>query len=116
MEANPAVIYDKKDRMYKKFETERLQCLEAFCKTDPCQQTNDDDVLKKAVSNSSDEGGAGEVEEEEDQDVFIQKERAKRIRKLTRGLHEFTGVLLEGERKCNKGWSDEAGMVAFENM
>jgi hypothetical protein len=46
-------------------------------------------------------------------DTFILKERAKKTRKLTRGLCEFTGVPSEGERKC-KGWSDE-GMVAFEN-
>ena len=42
----------------------------------------------------------------------IAKERAKKTRKLTRHLREFTEVLSEGERKC-KGWSDE-GMLAFE--
>ena len=42
----------------------------------------------------------------------IAKERAKKTRKLTRHLREFTGVPSEGERKC-KGWSDE-GMRAFE--
>jgi hypothetical protein len=46
-------------------------------------------------------------------DTFIIKERAKKTRKLTRGLRVFTGVPLQGERKC-KGWLDE-GMVAFEN-
>jgi hypothetical protein len=45
--------------------------------------------------------------------TFILKERAKKTRKLTRGLREFTGVPSEGQRKC-KGWSDER-MVAFEN-
>jgi hypothetical protein len=30
------VIYDKNDRTYKKLEKERVEWLEAFCKTDPC--------------------------------------------------------------------------------
>ena len=54
--------------------------MESFCKTVLCQQTNDD-VLKKASSNSSDESGR----EEEDQDMFIQKERAKKARKINKG-------------------------------
>jgi hypothetical protein len=37
---------------------------------------------------------------------------AKKRRKWTRELHDFSGVSSEGERK-HKGWSDE-GMVAFE--
>jgi hypothetical protein len=44
--------------------------------------------------------------------VVILKKRAKKMRKLTRGLREFTGVPSEGGRKC-KGWSNK-GMVAFK--
>ena len=106
-DANPAVIYDHRNRIYKRLEKERVQWLEAFCKTDTCQQTIDD-VLKKAASNNIDEGGGDKV----NQDMFIQKERTKKARKLAKGLHQFTGVALEGERKC-KGWSNE-GMEAFE--
>jgi hypothetical protein len=40
------------------------------------------------------------------------KEKAKKRRKLTRELREFTGVPSQGERR-HKGWSDE-GMLAFE--
>ena len=40
-EASPAVIYDKDDRTYKKLENARVEWLEAFCKTDPCLQTNE---------------------------------------------------------------------------
>ena len=106
------MINDKKDRIYKKLEKEQVQWLEAFCITDPCRQTNDD-VLKKASSNSSDEGSR-EVEEDEYQDMFIQEERANKIRRLTRGVHEFTaGVPLEGERRKCKGWPND-GMLAFE--
>jgi hypothetical protein len=110
MEAGkPTVIYDKEDRTYKKLEKQRVDWLEAFFKSDSCLETNNG-VLKKASSSSSDEekdeapGGQG--------NTFIQKERAKKTRKLTRGLREFNGVPPEGERKC-KGWSDE-GMVVFE--
>jgi hypothetical protein len=62
-------------------------------------------------SCSSDEGEDEAVGVEGDTSIL--KERAKKIRKLTRGLREFTGVPSEGERKC-KGWSDE-GLVAFKN-
>jgi hypothetical protein len=109
-DASPTVIYDKEDRTYKKLEKERLEWLEEFSTTDPCRQITDG-VLKKASSYTGDEDG-GEAEGEEE-DVFILKERAKKTRKLTRGLREFTGVPSEGERKC-KGWSD-GGMLAFEN-
>jgi hypothetical protein len=111
MEASkPTVIYDKDDRTYKKLEKERVGWLEAFFQSDPCLQTTNG-VLKKASSCSSDEGEDEVVGVEGD--TFILKERAKKARKLTRGLREFTGVPSDGERKC-KGWSDE-GMVAFEN-
>ena len=45
--------------------------------------------------------------------MFILKQRAKKKRKLTRELREFTGEASHGERK-HKGWSDQ-GMMAFEN-
>jgi hypothetical protein len=110
MEASkPTVIYDKDGRTYKKLEKERVDWLEAFFQSDPCLQTTNG-VLKKASSSSSDEGEEKAVGVEGD--TFILKERAKKTRKLTRGLREFTGVPSQGERKC-KGWSDE-GMVAFE--
>ena len=80
--------------------------MEAFCKTDACKQKIDE-VLKKAASDNIDEGGEDDMK----QDMFIQKERTKKARKLTKGLRQFTGVALEGERKC-KGWSNE-GMEAF---
>jgi hypothetical protein len=108
-EASPTVIYDKDDRTYKKLEKERVQWLEAFCTTDPCLQTKDG-VLKKASTNISDDSGDEETAVEEDQ--FVQKERKKKRRKVTRELREFTGVSAQGERK-RKGWSDE-GMMAFE--
>jgi hypothetical protein len=107
--ASPTVIYDKNDRTYKKLEKERVEWLEAFCKTDPCLQTNDG-VLKKASTDTSDE--SVDAEAAADDDLFVLKERAKKKRKLTRELREFTGVPSQGERK-HKGWSDE-GMVAFE--
>jgi hypothetical protein len=91
-------------------EKERVDWLEAFFQSDSCLQITNG-VLKKASSGSSDEGGDEAVGVEGD--TFILKERAKKTRKLTRGLREFTGVPSQGERKC-KGWSDE-GMVAFEN-
>jgi hypothetical protein len=84
--------------------------LEAFFKLDPSLQTTNG-VPKKGSSCSSDKGGDEAVGVEGD--TFILKERAKKTKKLTRGLREFTRVPSEGERKCN-GWSDE-GMVAFEN-
>jgi hypothetical protein len=111
MEASkPTVICAKDDRTCKKLEKERVDWLEAFFQSDPCLQTTNG-VLKKASSCSSDEGEDEAVGVEGD--TFILKERAKKTRKLTRALREFTGLPSEGERKC-KGWSDE-GMVAFEN-
>jgi hypothetical protein len=108
---SPSVIYDKTDTTFKKLENERVEWLEDFCTTDPCLQTNDG-VLKKASTDStSDESNEAEAEAEDDK--FILKERAKKRRKLTRELREFTGgVQSQGERK-HKGWSDE-GMQAFE--
>jgi hypothetical protein len=107
--ASPTVIDDKEERTYKRLEKERVKWLEEFYKTDPCQQTRDG-VLKKASTSTSDDSGGDEGEANED--LLVRKERAKKKRKLTRELHEFTGVPSEGERK-HKGWSDE-GMVAFE--
>jgi hypothetical protein len=105
----PSVIYDKSDTTFKKLEQERIEWLEAFCATDSCLQTNGG-VLKKASTDTSDEN----VEQEDgaDEDLFVLKERAKKKRKLTKELREFTGVSSQGERK-HKGWSDE-GMVTFE--
>ena len=45
--SSPTVLDDKDDRTYKKLEKERVDWLEAFFKTDPCLQTNND-VLKIA--------------------------------------------------------------------
>jgi hypothetical protein len=104
-----SVIYDKTDTTFKKLEKERVEWLEAFCTTDPCLQTNDG-VLKKASTDTSDE--SREAEGEADEDLFVLKEKAKKKRKLTRELREFTGVPSQGERR-HKGWSDE-GMKAFE--
>jgi hypothetical protein len=110
MEASsPAVIYDKNDRTYKKVESERVEWLEAFCKTDQCLQTKDG-VLKKASTVTSEE--SIDAEGAADEDRFVVKERAKKRRKLTRELREFTGVPSEGKKK-HKGWSDE-GMMTFE--
>jgi hypothetical protein len=110
MEASkPAVIYDKNDSVYKKVERERVEWLEAFCKTDKCLQTKDG-VLKKASNDTSEDGVA--AEQAADEDRFVVKERAKKRRKLTRELREFTGVPSEGKKK-HKGWSDE-GMMTFE--
>ena len=86
-DANLAVIHDHRNRIYKRLEKERVQWLEAFCKADTCQQTIDE-VLKKAASNNIDEGGGDKV----NQDMFIQKERTKKARKLAKGLCQFTGV------------------------
>ena len=70
--------------------------------------TNYDCVLKKALIES--EGSSNKAEAEED--IFDQKEKDQKRRKLTRGLRKYTGVASEGERKT-KGWSDK-GMEAFE--
>jgi hypothetical protein len=84
--------------------------LEKFYKSDHCLKTNVA-VLKKASSGSGDKDDNSKVAGDQEEG-FIAKERAKKTRKSTRELHEFTGVPSEGERKC-KGWSDE-GMLAFE--
>jgi hypothetical protein len=107
----PTVVYDKSDRTFKELEKGRVEWLEAFCKTDRCLETNNG-VLKKA---SADIGGDENVDTEPaaNEDLFVRKERAKKRRKMTKELREFTGVPSRGERK-HKGWSDE-GMVAFES-
>jgi hypothetical protein len=103
------VIYDNNDRTFKKVEKERVEWLEAFCKTDICLKTIDG-VLKKASTDASDENL--DAEPAADEELFVLKERYKKRRKLTKELREFTGVPSQGERK-HKGWSDE-GMEAFE--
>jgi hypothetical protein len=105
----PTVVYDKGDRTFKKLEKERVEWLEAFCKSDHCLETKDG-VLKKASTDIGDENVDTEATAVED--LFVQKERAKKRRKLTKELRQFTGVPSQGGRK-HKGWSDE-GMVAFE--
>ena len=110
--SSPTVLHDKDNRTYKKLEKERVDWLEAFYKTDPCIQMNNDVLNIARRSTRSEEEDGNQVEGGEDE-TFVLKERARKTRKLTRGLREFTGVASEGERKC-KGWSDE-GMVAFEN-
>ena len=106
---SPVVIYDKDDETYKKLEKERFEWLEAFCKTEDCVQTNNG-VLKKATTDTRDR--ILEKEIGEDDDIILLKERAKKKRKMTRGLREFTGESVQGEKK-HKGWSDE-GMATFE--
>ncbi len=106
---SPVVIYDKEDRTYKKLEKERVDWLEAFSKTADCIQTNND-VLKRATTDTRNR--SIDAEADEDDDLIRLKERAKKKRKLTRELREFTGVPTQGERK-HKGWSDE-GMETFE--
>ena len=110
--SSPTVLHDKDNRTYKKLEKERVDWLEAFYKTDACIQMNNDVLNIATRSTGSIEEGGNQVEEGVEE-TFVLKERARKTRKLTRGLREFTGVASEGERKC-KGWSDE-GMVAFEN-
>jgi hypothetical protein len=90
-------------------EKERVDWLEAFSKTADCIQTNDD-VLKRATTDTRNR--SIDAEADEDDDLIRLKERAKKKRKLTRELREFTGVSTKGERK-HKGWSDE-GMETFE--
>jgi hypothetical protein len=109
--SSPTVIYDKNDRTFKKLEKERVEWLEAFCKTDPCLQTNQD-VLKKASTDTTSAESIDTAEAAANDDMFVLKERAQKRRKLTRELREFTGVSSQGERK-HKGWSNE-GMVTFE--
>ena len=105
----PVVIYDKEDRTYKKLEKERVDWLEAFSKTADCIQTNDN-VLKRATTDTRNR--SIDAEADEDDDLIRLKERAKKKRKLTRDLREFTGLATQGERK-HKGWSD-VGMETFE--
>ena len=90
-------------------EKDRVEWLEAFCKTGHCAQTNDD-VLNKATTVTRDRSIDTEVSA--DNDLILLKERAKKRRKFTRELRELTGVSSQGERK-HKGWYDE-GMVTFE--
>jgi hypothetical protein len=99
------VITDEDDRTYKKLKKERVVWLEAFCKTEPCKQTKEN-ILDKAIADANDDN------DEEDEDDFIQKERAKKKRKLARTLRVYTGVASENEPR-HKGWSD-GGMAAFE--
>jgi len=108
--SGPVVIYDIEDKNYKKLQKERVDWLEAFCKTELCIQTNDD-VLKRAITDITKDRNTGSEIGAAD-DIIILKEKAKRKRKLTRELREFTGVSSQGEKK-HKGWSDE-GMVTFE--
>jgi hypothetical protein len=91
------IIYDKNDRTFNKLEKERVEWLEAFCKMDPCLQTNDG-VLKKASTDASDES-IDDAEAASDDDLFVLKEMAKKRRKLTKELCEFTGVSSQSERK-----------------
>ena len=107
-EANPAVIYDNKNKTYKRLAKEREQWLEGFVKK-YASKTMCNDVLDRASNESIDDDNG---EDDVNQDIFIQRERSRKARKLTKGLRQFTGVAADGERKC-KGWSDE-GMVAFE--
>jgi hypothetical protein len=107
--SSPTVIYNREDRTFKKLVKERNDWLEAFCKTAACMQTKED-VLKKASTDTGDESMHAETTA--DDDLIILKERAKKKRKLTRELREFTGEASQGERK-HKGWSDQ-GMEAFE--
>ena len=107
--SSPTVIYNKEDITFQRLEKERKEWLEAFSRTGPCQQTKED-VLKKASKNTSDD--SVEPDSTANEDMFILKQRAKKKRKLTRELREYTGEASHGERK-HKGWSDQ-GMVAFE--
>ena len=112
MEAtSPTVIYNKNDRNFKKLVKERVEWLEAFCKIDPCLQTNND-VLKKASTDTGDKRVKAEAAANDN--LFVKKERAKKRRKLARELSEFIGVPSQGERK-HKGWSDQ-GMVAYKKF
>ena len=98
--SSPTMLHDKDDRTYKKLEKERIDWLQAFYKTDPCIQMNNDVFNKATSSTGSVEEGGDQVEEGDEEDTFFVKERARKTRKLTRGLCEFTGVPSEGERKC----------------
>ena len=73
--------------------------MEEFCTSYPCLQTHDG-VLKKASSYPSDKGAHGKASRDKE-DIFLQRERAKKARKLTRRLREYTSrVPSEGEKKC----------------
>jgi hypothetical protein len=109
-DTSPTVLCNKNNAACKNLGKKRRDWFWKFCKSDHCLET-DVAVLKKASSGSGQEDNNSEVTGDQEEG-FIAKERAKKMRKLTRGLREFTGVPSEGERKC-KGWSDE-GMLAFE--
>jgi hypothetical protein len=68
-------------------------------------------VLDKALL-SDEGGGSAETEDTEADTTYDETVRAKKKRKVTRELREYTGVPSDGERKY-KGWSDE-GMAAFK--
>jgi hypothetical protein len=90
-DARPTVISDKKDAIYKSLGKKRRDWLEKFCKSDRCKET-DDAVLKKASSGSGPEDDNSEVTGDQEEGLTTAKERAKKMRKLTRNLREFTGV------------------------
>jgi hypothetical protein len=109
-DASPTVLSNKNKAIYKSLGKKRRDWLEKFYKSDRCWET-DVAVLKKASSSSGPEDNNSEVTGDQEEGLTA-KERAKKTRKLTRNLREFTGVPSEGERKC-KGWSGK-GMLAFE--
>jgi hypothetical protein len=109
-DASTTVVSDKTNAVCKSTGKKRRDWLEKFCKSDRCKKT-DDAILKKASSGSGPEDDNSEVTGDQEEGSIV-KERAKKTRKLTRHLREFTGAPSEGERKC-KGWSVER-MLAFE--
>ena len=100
-------LCDEDDRTHKKLEKERVDCLKDFFDSEPCLQMNNG-VLKKASSGDSG-GGGGDEEKSNEEDTFVLKERAKKTRKLTRGLREFTGCRLRERGSARdgrmRGWS-----------
>jgi hypothetical protein len=105
MDANsPLVLCDESGGTCKKLEKERVDWLEKLCDSEQCVQTNDD-VLKKASSGDSGGGNCDEAGNDKE-DTLIPKERAKKTRKLTRGLREFTGVLVRESARDGqmRGW------------
>jgi hypothetical protein len=109
-DASLTVLCNKNGAAYKNLRKKRRDWLEKFHKSDHCLKANVA-VLKKASSGSGDKDDNSKVAGDQEEG-FITKERAKKTRKLTRELREFTGVPSKGDRKC-KGWSNE-GMLAFE--